>query len=161
MISHKELRQVLAYDPETGLLTWAIQKSGVRFGRMAGSIRLDGYSAVRVNKTRYLAHRLIWFWMTGRWPENEIDHRDRNPANNRWINLREATSQQNKVNSKSYSRHGIKGICFTPRLKTKPWSAHIRRNRQQVNLGYFATKEEAHQAYCEAAKSLHGAFHAP
>src|SRR5208282_6243284 len=117
-----------------------------------------GYIRVMLNNTIYAAHRLIWFYMTKRWPKHQIDHRDRDRANNRWDNLRQATNTQNRYNTVSWSRHSVKGVRFIFGRKTKPWAAQIRRNKRDAHLGTFATKEEAHQAYCAAAKQLHGVF---
>jgi hypothetical protein len=47
--------------------------------------------------------------MTGKWPDAEIDHVDRDPSNDAWANLREATSSENKWNRDTgYS--GYRGV---------------------------------------------------
>jgi hypothetical protein len=70
---------------------------------------LIGYRRRTIDKTLYLGHRLAWFYMTGEWPQHEIDHIAKpnvtpeeawaNKSDNRWCNLGEATRGQNMANS--------------------------------------------------------------
>lgn len=88
----------------------------------------------------------------------QVDHIDRNRANNQRNNLRKATSGQNKFNTvaRVNNTSGYKGVCFFPR--TSKWVAKIRIPGKRINLGYFDTPEAAHQAYKDAALRLHGEF---
>lgn len=111
----KRLREVLAYDPETGRLTWKIRMSQtVMAGDEAGSKDKNGYVRVKVDGIRVLAHRAIFAMVKGRWPKVDVDHDDRNRSNNRWLNLREANETQNRANSKRPSTNstGFKGVSF-------------------------------------------------
>jgi hypothetical protein len=104
---------------------------------------------------QYLAHRLAFFYMTGEWPPHQIDHIDRDPANNRWPNLRPATQGQNNVNKVA------KRTCDLPRGVTpngSGYAARIKKNRVSYHLGTFRTPQEAHQAYLDAATKIHGEF---
>ena len=90
------------FEYKDGQLLWAVSKGGVFIGSVAGTIRATGYIAVSVNRTLYLAHRLIWMWHNGDIPEGfQIDHIDRNPSNNNIENLRIVTQQENMWNTKA------------------------------------------------------------
>lgn len=86
------------------------------------------------------------------------DHIDGNSLNNVRSNLRLATKAQNNRNMKkpSHNTSGYKGVSW--RKNAGRWRAYIFINNKQIHLGYFDTPEEAHAAYCEAAKELHGEF---
>src|SRR5262252_3744661 len=91
------LRSTLHYNPETGSLTWKIgSKRGWEAGFMRGKngdrlcVMVDGY--------RCAATHLIWLYMTGEWPLDQVDHVDGDALNNKWGNLREVTNSQNNMN---------------------------------------------------------------
>lgn len=80
--------------------------------------------------------------------------------NNADKNLRTGTASQNNQNSKIRSDNttGFKGVYFYKDGRKKPWMAHITVDRKRIILGYFETKEEAYEAYCDAAKKYFGEF---
>ena len=100
MITATRLREILHYDPETGVWTWIDPpKHNSRLtGQVAGNVRSDGYRLIRIRSVAYYSSRLACLYMTGEWPKEEMDHIDRNPSNDQWSNLREATSSDNKYN---------------------------------------------------------------
>lgn len=152
----EQLREVLAYHPETGMFNW--KKAMARrltVGQVAGCIGGPGYIQIWVKGRRYYGHRLAWFHYYGKWPENEIDHRNGIKTDNRIANLREANSRQNKANAKP-KHQGLKGTTWDK--NRKKWHASICYNRKTINLGRFNTEEEAHEAYIKSARSLHGEF---
>jgi hypothetical protein len=163
MLTHVELTKILRYDPETGFLFWNAPRPRVKVGRRAGYLHHRGYVYLEINGKHYAAHRLAWFYMTGTMPAKQIDHINRHRADNRFVNLREATHSENRANSKSCNKSGLKGIGYIPFLKNtaKCWKAQITHNKKVIYLGSFHTKEEAHIAYCDAAKRLHGDFFSP
>lgn len=156
MLSQRRLRALLAYDPETGEWVWNTcpPPNSRRSGQVAGYVRSDRYKLIRVDNERYYASRLAWFYMTGFWPTEEIDHEDRNPANDRWENLREATSSDNKCNTKTSSRNtsGYRGIGWLP-LQGK-WQVHV----NSLYCGCFDDLEEAILTRDEMAARLQGPF---
>ena len=101
-----------------------------------------------------LLHRLI---LCPSW-KMQVDHIDMNPANNRRSNLRECSHNENLWNSgaRKCSTSGLKGAFYE--RATNKWRARISANGKRVSLGYFDTPEEAHKAYCLAAKEMHGEF---
>lgn len=154
MITAERLRELLYYNHETGEFRWKTRR---RNGRLAGSLlRVTGYYRVGLDGRAYLAHRLAWLWMTGTWPK-DIDHVDRNPLNNRWSNLREATQSENNGNMKLDKRNktGFRGVSEVKGSKIgRRWRAFIAKK----TIGTFASPEEAAQAYQCAAKERWGRF---
>jgi hypothetical protein len=92
--------------------------------------------------------------MTGKWPKAQIDHRDQNKQNDRWNNLREATPSQNGTNYPSRNKYGHKGVGFAG----GKWHARISVLGSRKYVGWFDTKEQASEAYANAARELHGEF---
>lgn len=103
---------------------------------------------------------LVWALQTGAWPTRLVDHKNRNSIDDRFENLRLASSTENHANSKTRkdSVHGFKGVAFDKRAKHKAWVARITVNNRRIHLGCFDTPEEAHAAYCAAAKRIFGDF---
>ena len=154
------VRQYFDYNPETGELRWRIGSRRRAAGSIAGTPAKSEKNRVIVGfqgKT-YKAHTIIWAYQTGKWCDNQIDHINENPSDNRWNNLREATKSQNMMNiSKIISNtSGYKGVGF--HKKRKKWRAYIKADGKFYHLGLFETKEEAADAYQNAAKKLHGLF---
>lgn len=135
--SHQSLTKRFEYDPETGALF-------NNHGRLlrSKSVTICGKS---IDK-----HRLIWFLQTERWP-TEVDHEDRNNANNRWLNLREANhaeNQQNKLYTNNKS--GFKGVsCHHGEWRARLGFDHI---------GYWEDIEMAAAAAIQARWDSHGRF---
>lgn len=157
-VTAERLREVLHYDPETGAFTWLVSLGRVRAGAVAGEITRQGYRLIQIDGQRYPAHRLAWFYMTGAWPADEVDHRNTVPGDDRWANLREATSAQNSWNTpkRRNNTSGVKGVTRHP--KSGKWHARIRVNNGRVHLGYFTDINEAAAAYAAASKKFHGEF---
>lgn len=158
-VTHERLLEVLSYDPETGDFTWLISPSTkVPVGVIAGSITAKGYRRIQIDGRRYRAHRLVWFYVYGDWPERDIDHRDLDKLNNRWANLRQATASQNQGNTvvRRASSSGLKGVKW--RKSRHTWTAAITCDGQSIHLGTFSSPSEAHEAYAQAAVRLRGEF---
>lgn len=147
------LRALLDYDPETGLFTWRVKANRrIVAGSVAGGLRHDGYIGIRLDRRRYMAHRLAWLHVHGHWPEGELDHGNGLRSDNRLANLRECSRQENAQNLARYPRNisGHPGV-FWSKQKNR-WRVAV--GRQHVGL--FDTFEEAVAARCAAKKALHG-----
>lgn len=152
----ERLRDALYYDPETGFFTWRESSARIAKGLRAGGATGNGYHFIGIDARRYLAHRLAWLYVHGRWPEHFIDHINGDPSDNRLVNLREANNAQNSHNRSVTSRSatGLKGVS----RKGKRFKAQITVDYHIIPLGVFDTPEEAHVAYRAAAIRFQGAF---
>lgn len=156
MITQARLKELLDYDPATGVFTWKVNKgSNARIGEIAGSRHCNGYIQMYLDGCNYLAHRLVWLYVHGVMPEL-LDHEDGNKLNNTISNLRIADNSQNSANSKRSLRNtsGFKGVS----PHRNKWRAYIKKDQKYIHLGNFGTPQEAHAAYCEAAQRLFGSF---
>lgn len=154
------VRSILHYDRVTGVFTWREQRGRVSPGTPAGTVNHAGYCIIRIDGCLYQASRLAWFYVKKRWPKHTVDHRDTDPLNNRFANLREATIRQNQWNkSVAHCKHlKLKGVFYRARNKRRPYEAQIRLNGQSRYLGSFATRREAAIAYARAARQHFGKF---
>ena len=159
-LSHEELRRLLHYNPETGQFTWRVARGGkARKGSVAGTkTPHTGYSQLVINRTIYKQHRLAWFYMTGKWPSDQIDHINGIRDDNRFHNLREATCSQNlhNVGLKSSNSTGYKGVSL--HKPSGKYVANITVKGRQLYLGIFEAPEEAHAAYKKKALEIAGQF---
>lgn len=170
MLDTNRLKEMLSYDPLTGLLTWKTRpvhhfkrerdcKSwNTRYaGRITGCPDPNGYLRVNIRGTPYLAHQLAWAIYYGEFIPF-IDHKNLIHSDNKISNLRECTKSQNQHNRtvNTNNTSGYKGVCF--HRQNGKWRAYIVLNWKQKHLGLFDTPEEAHRAYCVAANVMHGEF---
>lgn len=158
-LTQTRLKELLAYDPNTGVFTWLVNPSyRASAGDPAGSLSAQGYRCIQIAGRKYRAHRLAWLYMTGAWPEHDIDHRDEDKSNNRWMNLRPATRSQNMLNksSRTDNKSGIKGVSWNKRRKL--WHAQLQIQGRKIHVGHYANKEEAAMAIKKARTEQHGEF---
>lgn len=158
LLTLDRLKELFHYNPETGKFTRLTSAGGAHVGDEPGYMHDHGYRIISIGGVKYRAHRLAWFYMTGEWPKEDVDHRNTIPDDNRWENLREATDAQNlqNIGMPKHNTSGLKGASW--REDKQKWRGSICSNGKWRHLGYFATKEEAHEAYCKAARELNGEF---
>lgn len=159
-LTQSRLKELLEFEPETGVFRWKVVagRGSCRRnpGDVAGSVGLGGYVTIGFGGKSYYAHRLAFLWMTGAWPEHEIDHIDGDRGNNRWANLRDITRAENTHNLGHNSRpnsSGFVGVTWWGR--DSMWRAQIKVDGVGRHLGYFPTPELAHAAYLKAKDELH------
>lgn len=161
MITADNIRSVLRYDPDTGLFAW-VKPGGRRSPWRVGSRdRHSGRLSTVISGRRYLLHRLAFLYMIGRWPVQLVDHRNCDPGDNRWSNLREATREQNVHNRKILARNtsGYIGVYYDAHTRAKAkWVSVFRSNRATHRVGNFHTAEMAARAYDSAILKLRGEF---
>lgn len=160
MLTLEFLKNILSYDPLTGIFRWKRRSTKysarVNIGSIAGSIHNSGHREISIKSKLYKAHRLAWFYIYGVWPRSWIDHKNGIRDDNRIENLRECTPSQNSCNSRGWAKRKspYKGVY----PQKKRWQAAIRKDRKLIYLGSFETPWEAHKAYIKAAKELSGEF---
>lgn len=156
------LRELLSYDPETGDFVWLVSpRRNVAAGTLAGSVHSKGYLHIRVDCGLYLSHRLARLYVTGEWPAALVDHRDGDKRNNRYSNLRDATTQTNKQNTRhAYKNNlssGLLGVSLD--RKSGKWRAYIQVPKgdgtKKKHLGFYDCPKVAHEAYVAAKRQLH------
>lgn len=161
-LTQARLRELLHYDPQTGAFTWVRVEvaNQVKVGDRAGTVDKTGRASrkLEIDAHSYKTNRLAWFWMTGEWPAAIVDHKDRDPNNDAWDNLRLATFTQNLQNSRlrSDNTSGVKGVYWARRQRR--WQASIRVEGKGVHLGYFDTIEAAAEARRAAELRYFGEF---
>lgn len=158
----ERVRELLQYDPITGIFKWRVDRGGCKAGDVAGTKGTSDYVNIYIEGRGYRAHILAWGLMTGEWPDYEIDHANRDKLDNRWLNLREATRSENNANTRRprHNKSGLKGVSRYRAGESygKPWQAGIRHNNKSIHIGHYATKEEAHAAYCAKGRELFGEY---
>jgi hypothetical protein len=145
------LRELLSYEPETGIFRWKrITSRRVKIGDIAGGEYVaKGYKSISVLGHRVRAHRLAWLYVHGSWPLHDVDHINGKRDDNRLSNLRDVTRSVNL-----YNQRNVRGTHKRKDLKKNPWIAHISVKNKIVHLGYFPTEEDAHAAYQNAKRAI-------
>lgn len=133
MLTAERLRELINYDPDTGIFTWRIGRPGASKGSVCGRISHLGYREICVDRKLYRACRLAVLYMTGRFPDGLVDHVNRQRSDDRWENLRPCTQRQNMANC--VARNGIKGISWDNQRGR--WLAQARIGGVKKNLGRY------------------------
>ena len=144
MLTQKRLKELLNYDPETGVFTWrkTVGSRGIA-GSVAGSLRKNGYVSIMVDKTSVYAHRLAWLYVYGEMPSKEIDHINHSKTDNSISNLRCVSHAQNGKNTSipSDNKSGAVGV-IKDKINNK-WMAYINANGKRIHLGRFVEFDKA------------------
>lgn len=151
----ERLREVLAYNAETGALTWRIHRGRAVQGAEAGW-ESRGYRFVEVDGSNPIPVHVVGMAMaTGSWPKAEVDHRNGVTLDNRADNLRDvphAINQQNRRRAAKHNKCGVLGVVLGSNGR---YSARIRVDGKQKHLGCFGSAEDAHAAYLSAKRRFH------
>lgn len=159
MITAERLRDLLNYDPTTGVFTWLKPTSNrVYRGKVAGSTDSEGYVQIFLDGKNYRGHRLAWLYMTGAWPKDQVDHWNGDRSCNAWINLRSATQGQNNCNAKlrSDNTSGVKGVSFD--AGKDKWFAYVTVGGALKCLGHFDDIDTAARVRRAAAEAAYADF---
>ena len=154
------VQELLNYEPTTGEFSWKTSRRGTALSGVAGSVhKSTGYRNITIDGTKYRAHRLAWLVVTGSDPgELEIDHINRDRADNRFSNLRLATTQQNQRNLSlaCTNTSGIKGVHW--HKQRNKWRAKVQHKGRFIHVGCFELLEDAAAAVQKARRKVHGEF---
>lgn len=151
MQSDYDLRQLVAsrfaYDKDTGVFTWIVNRGAARAGKRAGSAHSEGYLTLCVGYKNMYAHRIAWLLVYGSMPQPgfEIDHIDGNRANNRICNLRIVSRSQNNQN-----RANMVGVKWNK--INRNWRATIAVNGKRHEIGSFCSFVDAARARADAER---------
>jgi len=162
-LTQEMLKTVLDYNPETGEFIW-LERPLSAFvdqrarncwnahyaGNVAGCTTAYGYRVITINFTYYMAHRLAFLYMTGKFPEDKTDHINGVRADNRWINLRAVSHRENMINAKLTARNKSGQMGVRLHKKSGKWYAKIKVDCKEVWLGSFSDKADAIAARKEA-----------
>jgi hypothetical protein len=155
-LTKEHLKELLSYDPETGIFTNLTQRGKrIKIGGVAG-FKGNGYVRIEIDYKTYQAHRLTWLYTYGEFPETFLDHINEIRDDNRLVNLRLATRQENHHNISTPNKNnasGLRGVCW--HKFSGKWRAQIMINGRVKYLGNFDTAEQASKAYVTAKRELH------
>lgn len=154
MITQKELKRIINYDPSTGIFTWKISpRYNINMGDIAGSIDGKGYVRLKISGSIYSGHRLAWFYMLGCWP-TEIDHRNCCKTDNRYVNLRDVPHKENMQNRHSAPANSTTGALGVHVSRDK-FVARIKVDGRTRHIGVYNTIREASAAFINVKRALH------
>ena len=116
---------------------------------------IDGYQTykININYKKYTLSRVIYKCFNNDWDiedssqNNFIDHINNNSLDNRIVNLRILTHQQNQFNTNA------RGTCFVKNRNC--WSAQLHINGKKISKSGFKTEEAAHQHYLLLKQQYH------
>ena len=145
-------RGLLAYDANSGVLTWRVSRGKAKAGSVSGSVKKDGYRSVCVFGKSFQAHRLAWLIVHGAWPRQQIDHINGDRDDNRLSNLRDVSVVGNAQNR--HKANGSSGLIGVTKHKNG-YQAQIGVSNKVRYIGLFRTANEARAAYLAAKQELH------
>ena len=170
-LTQEIVKELLDYNPETGVFIWRFRErrwfstdkawkiGNSRFsGKTAGCLdKTSGYLIIGVLGKEYRAHRLAWLYMHGEFPKSQIDHINHVRTDNRITNLRQVSNHENAKNQRMRNNNtsGVTGVYWYE--SRNKWVAHITINGKYKNLGYYTNKADAITAR-KAAEAEYG-FH--
>lgn len=162
-LSAERLRNILSYSPDTGKFVWLSPSKYHKdlLWQEAGceqSHNKKRYHAIKIDGLYHKRSRLAFLYMTGRHPQHQIDHISGDSLDDRWCNLREATTTENAWNHRGRKREHSDlpmGVCYS---NSQTFRARISVNKKHLYLGTFKTPEEAHSVYLKAREKYYGRF---
>jgi len=156
MINQATLKELVHYDPDTGVFTWR-KKPGkkIMVGSRLGTTMKNGYRKCSIAGKQYTLHRLAILYVTGEWPPHDVDHINGDRADNRIKNLRCVTRSSNMENQRSARRNNATGHLGVVPVGSK-FVSKIQVRGKSHWIGTFETPEEAHEAYLKVKRDLHG-----
>lgn len=117
MLTQERLKELLHYNPETGIFTWLKNTRGHKISDPVGHLDSQGYVQIKLQTISsykiFHAHRLAWLYMRGAFPSMSLDHIDSDRKNNKISNLREVSisgNAQNQIKAHSNSKIGMLGV---------------------------------------------------
>lgn len=158
-LTQERLKQVVSFEPTTGVFTRILKAKRAVIGRELGYKKSNGYIALSIDGQKYFAHRLAWLYVYGEFPKHDVDHIDGDRANNKIENLRDVTRSVNLQNLKAAKSHNKStGVLGAYLHISGKFMSRIQVNKKDVYLGLFETAEQAQQAYLTAKQQFHKGY---
>lgn len=162
ILTQERLKQLLRYNPDSGVFKWKENRSnkalvGTVAGRKFDNKRGNKSIKIMIDGIEYLAHRLVWLYLYGHFPENDIDHINGNGYDNGRVNLRDVSRAVNNKNKAKYKSNtsGCAGVYWSN--GRNKWVSQICVNKITVHLGRYVNFFDACCAR-KSAENTHG-FH--
>lgn len=154
-LTRERVRDVLAYNPETGRFSWLQSRGCRKAGAEAGTPNQHGYIVIRVDGRLFMAHRLAWLIAHGEWPSQFIDHINKDGLDNTLANLRECSTQENAQNQRRARSSASGRLGVHQAYRPGRWKARIKVSGKEAHLGIFDSVEAASSAYEHAKSNAH------
>jgi len=157
-LTRERLLALLSYAPRTGVFRWRVARRGPAVvGSIAGCIGSIGYRVISIDDKIYLAHRLAFLYMTGCWPQQDVDHRNRKRHDNRWSNLRDVSRSVNICNMKGPMQGApFRGVSWLP--SRGKYNARLTLRGSRMLDANFDTLDEAIATREQAREFWHGGY---
>lgn len=149
------LHFVLDYDPITGAMTWRNPTGTASLeGGKAGTVGSNGRRYIAIDGRKYLAHRLAWMYVHGKWPDGNAsakngDYDDLRIENYEDISLSATAAKGGPRRGNTSGHRGITWVAQRQR-----WVAYITHKYKRIHVGHFRTIEEAVLARDHAVANL-------
>lgn len=157
MITAERLRELVHYNPDTGMFTGTENHNMANYVGQPLGVLSHGRRVIYLDNAPYIAAKLAFLYMEGYYPKELVDHKNRIKSDDRWDNLRLATYKENTRNRglMGSNTSGVPGVGLT---REKNWRAYITVNAKQIHLGRFSSFEAAVAARKAAEITHFGAF---
>jgi hypothetical protein len=144
MIDQETVKKIFHYDAESGMLLWRNGNGrNVKPWQQANSLNSSGYYAIKIQNKSYRVHRLIWLYVNGKFPDGDIDHKNRIRNDNRLCNLRDVSRTDNAQNI-SLPKHNKSGHIGVSWIKSHNcWTVYVKVNKKNKWLGYYKNLDAA------------------
>ncbi|EAV1528679.1 endonuclease [Salmonella enterica] len=158
LMSVGDIRDLIDYNPENGVLTAKVNFSGRQAGSVIGSQTWQGYYAFSLFGKKCFAHRLAWLLHYGEWPSQPIDHINGIQTDNSIRNLRLCSLSQNQFNKPTQKNNttGVKGVYWNKR--DKRYVASVQFNGKKYSAGHHKDIDSAKEAVMKLREKLAGEF---
>ncbi|EMB7599094.1 HNH endonuclease [Salmonella enterica] len=158
LMSVGDIRDLIDYNPENGVLTAKVNFSGRQAGSVIGSQTWQGYYAFSLFGKKCFAHRLAWLLHYGEWSSQPIDHINGIKTDNSIRNLRLCSLSQNQFNKPTQKNNttGVKGVYWNKR--DKRYVASVQFNGKKYSAGHHKDIDSAKEAVMKLREKLAGEF---
>tara|TARA_R110002126_G_scaffold88499_3_gene212068 strand:+ start:735 stop:1241 length:507 start_codon:yes stop_codon:yes gene_type:complete len=144
MIDQETVKKLFYYDAESGMLLWRYgNKRNVKPWQEAKALNGNGYVCVKIQGKNYPVHRIIWVYVHGTFPEQDIDHKNRIRNDNRLCNLRVVSRTDNcqNISLPSHNKSGHIGVSWFKNHNC--WTVYVKVNKKNKWLGYYKNLDDA------------------